>query len=136
LADRAGPGARTALDLGKQFGCRGGAGSAARRSRGMEAASIAAVLFAAAFAVLAAIHFREKAPEEHTVRFLLPLPEKTSFVSTDLPVLSPDATRIVSPPDKQRAEPCTSGRWIQPRPGGCLEQRTRSTHSGRRTDAS
>lgn len=41
------------------------------------------------------IHFREKAPDEHTVRFLLPLPEKTVFLPYDQPVLSPDGTRIV-----------------------------------------
>ena len=66
----------------------------ARRRRRLELASVAAGVFAAAFAILAVIHFREKAPEEHAMRFLLPLPEKAAFRWFDQPVLSPDGARV------------------------------------------
>jgi len=66
---------------------------AAPRRRSLPAAVFAALLFAVAFAVLAIVHFREKAPVEHAVRFLLPPPEKTTFSA--FPALSPDGTQIV-----------------------------------------
>ena len=65
-----------------------------RRRRRLEAASLAAMVFALAFGVLAAVHFRESAAEQHTLRFLLPLPEKTEFRWFDMPVLSPDGARV------------------------------------------
>jgi Tol biopolymer transport system component/tRNA A-37 threonylcarbamoyl transferase component Bud32 len=67
----------------------------ARRRWKFGAASLAAVVFALAFAALAFVHFRETAPVPHAMRFLIPPPEKTELRSFDIPVLSPDGTRIV-----------------------------------------
>jgi hypothetical protein len=68
---------------------------AARRRWKLGATSIAAAVFALAFDALAFVHFREKAPVPHAMRFLILPPENTELRSTDIPVLSPDGTRIV-----------------------------------------
>jgi len=64
------------------------------RRRRFRAASIAAAVFGVAFIALLAIHLRERPPEEHAARFLIPLPEKTAFRFYDSLALSPDGTRL------------------------------------------
>ena len=68
---------------------------AARRGWKFGAASVAAGILALALAALAAVHFREKPPSAHAMRFLIPPPEKTELRPSDLPAISPDGTRLV-----------------------------------------
>jgi Tol biopolymer transport system component len=68
---------------------------AARRKWKLGAASFAAIGFAAAFAALAFVHFRETPPALHTMRFLIPPPDKTELRAFDMPALSPDGTYVV-----------------------------------------
>lgn len=68
---------------------------AARRKWKFGTASVAAAVFALAFAALAFVHFREKPSVPHTMRFLIPPPENTELRPYDMPVLSPDGTRIL-----------------------------------------
>ena len=63
-----------------------------RRRARFGAAVIAAVVLGIALAALAAIHFREKAPEARTVRFLIDTPGTYRWLDT--PALSPDGTQL------------------------------------------
>ncbi len=48
-----------------------------------------------AAAALAVVHFREALPQARPVRFQIPPPERMSFRSWDMPVVSPDGERVV-----------------------------------------
>uniref|UniRef100_Q01TY9 Serine/threonine protein kinase n=1 Tax=Solibacter usitatus (strain Ellin6076) TaxID=234267 RepID=Q01TY9_SOLUE len=65
---------------------------AATRKRRIGAAAIAASVLAIALAALAAIHFREKAPESRVARFLVDPPG--TFRWFDTPAVSPDGTQV------------------------------------------
>jgi Tol biopolymer transport system component len=56
-----------------------------------------ASLVSVALLVLALVHFREKPAEIHTVRFTVPMPEKSILTFGDYPVVSPDGRRMVIP---------------------------------------
>ena len=45
--------------------------------------------------VPATLHWRERAPESPPVRFTIPPPDQTAFLSFDVPAVSPDGKRIV-----------------------------------------
>jgi serine/threonine protein kinase len=62
-----------------------------RRNWNFGAATVAAAVFALAFAAVSVVHFRETRPALHTMRFLIPPPEKTEFPRYSIPVLSPTA---------------------------------------------
>lgn len=67
----------------------------ARRRWKFGAASAAAIVFAAAFAALAFVHFRESAPPEPTVRFDVAPPRDLEIHAVDFPVLAPDGARLL-----------------------------------------
>jgi serine/threonine protein kinase len=67
----------------------------ARRRRKFGLASAAAVIFAAAFAALAFVHFRESAPDLPAIGFRVEAPENFEIHSPDQPVLSPDGRSVL-----------------------------------------
>src|SRR5215471_10522377 len=76
-----------------------------RRSVWFQAGWIAAAVLAAALAALLATQLREPHPVQHTMRFLLPLPEKAYFRSVDTAVVSPDGTRVVFSAEDNHGNP-------------------------------
>jgi serine/threonine protein kinase len=66
-----------------------------RRQWKLGAALVGMAVLAVAFGVLAMVHFRETQPVPHTMRFLIPPPEKAELQRSSIPLLSPDGTRIV-----------------------------------------
>jgi Tol biopolymer transport system component len=64
-------------------------------SRKLGAAPIAGAVFALAFAAVAVVHFREATQAPQAMRFSIQLPDKTEIRPYDMPVLSPDGTRMV-----------------------------------------
>lgn len=71
-----------------------------------QAGWIAAAVLAAALAALLAMYRRESHPVEHTMRFLIPLPEGAGFRGNyDTAVLSPDGTHVVFTAEDAKGNP-------------------------------